>query len=136
MTSILPCKILSNFENHEISSRKPIDALGEHLFTYYLWDMYPLRGMESLLERFYEQTDSNREHWANLFNYVGRHLRESGEHLNQNLIDRIIDFFEWRFKQRKPTELQNFTPWLEAECLEAEWRLDTYSEILNVCEVR
>ena len=125
---------LINFENHEISSRKPIDVLGEHLFTYYLWDIYPLKGMESLLERFYEQTNRNREHWTNLFNYVGHRLRDNGKHLNQNLIERIIDFFEWRFKQRESTELQNFTSWLEAECLEAEWRLDTYSEILNVCE--
>ena len=125
---------LINLENHEISSRKPIDALGQHLFTYYLWDIYPLRGMESLLERFYEQTNSNREHWANLFNYVGHRLRNNGKHLNQNLIDRIIDFFEWRFEQVESTELQHFTSWLEVECLEAEWRLDTYSEILNVCE--
>ena len=125
---------LSNLGNHEISCRKPIDVLGEHLFTYYLWDMYPLKGMESLLERFYEQTNSNREHWTNLFNYVGRFLRDSGKHLNQNLIDRIIVFFKWRFKQRESTELQNFTPWLDAECLDAKWRLDTYSEILNVCE--
>ena len=125
---------LINFENHEISSRKPIDALGQHLFTYYLWDMYPLRGMGSLLERFYEQTNSNPEHWANLFNYVGRRLQDNGKHLNQNLIDRVIDFFEWRFKQGESTELQNFTPWLKAECLDAKWRLDTYSEILNVCE--
>ena len=111
-----------------------IDILGQRLFTYYLWGMYQLRGEESLIERFYEQTDHKREHWANLFNHVGRCLRDSGKHLNQSLIDRIIAFFEWRFKQRESTELQNFTPWLEAECLEAEWRLGTYSEILNVCE--
>lgn len=127
-------KNLINFKNHEISNRKPIDTLGQHLFTYYLWDMYPLRQMESLLEQFYKQTNSNREHWANLFNYVGRRLRENAEHLNQSLIEKIIVFFQWRFEQGEPTELQYFTSWLEAECLEAEWRLDTYSEILNVCE--
>ena len=125
---------LSNFGNYEISRRKPIDILGQHLFTYHLWDMYPLKGMESLLERFYEQTDSNREHWTNLFHHVGRCLQKNGEHLNQSLIDKIITFFEWRFEQGEPTELQSFTLWLEAECLEAEWQLDTYSEILNVCE--
>ena len=125
---------LSNFGNHEISGRKPIDALGQHLFTYYLWDMYPLKGMESLLERFYEQTDSNREHWSNLFNHIGLLLQNSKEQLDQDLKNRIIAFFEWRFEQEEPTELQHFTTWFKAECLDAEWRLDTYSEILNVCE--
>ena len=67
---------LSHFKSSEISRRKPIDVLGQHLFTYYLWDMYPLRGKESLLERFYEQVDSNPSHWANLFNYVGASLTE------------------------------------------------------------
>ena len=55
--------------------------------------MYQLRGEESLIERFYERTDHKREHWANLFNHVGRCLRDSGKHLNQSLIDRIIAFF-------------------------------------------
>ena len=35
---------------------------------------------------------------------------------------------------KEPTELQRFTFWLEAECLEAEWRLDAYSKILDVCK--
>ena len=44
--------------------------------------MYPLKesvgtdNRYSLLERYYQATDKNREHWANLFNYVGRILRE------------------------------------------------------------
>ena len=125
---------LFDFKGRGRPGKELIDILGQRLFAYYLWGVYPLRGEESLIERFYEQTDNKREHWANLFNHVGRFLRDSEKHLNQSLIDRIITFFQWRFKQRESTELQNFTPWLEAECLEAEWRLDTYSEILNVCE--
>ena len=107
---------LIDFENHEISSRKPIDALGQHLFTYYLWDMYPLRGMGSLLEKFYNQTKNDPEHWSNLFNHVGLRLRNSKEQLDQDLKNRIIAFFEWRFEQAESTELQHFTSWLEAEC--------------------
>ena len=125
---------LSHFESSETSRRKPIDVLGQHLFTYYLWDMYPLRGKESLLERFYEQADSNPAHRANLFKYVGRILRNSNGQIDQDLKNRIIAFFEWRFEQGEPTELQHFTSWLETECLEAEWRLDAYSEILDICE--
>ena len=120
---------------------KLTEGLGRHLFTYYLWGMYPLRGSVkknnrwSLLERYYEVTDNNREHWANLFNYVGRILRSTNEQLAKDLKNRIITFFDWRFGVKEPTELQQFTFWLEAKCLDAEWRLDAYSKILEVCEL-
>ena len=61
----------------------------------------------------------NREHWANLFNYVGNILRNTSDQLDKDLKDRIIAFFDWRFKGRELTELQQFTSWLQAECLEA-----------------
>ena len=118
-----------------------IDALGQHLFNYYLWGMYPLKGSVgtgnrySLLERYYQVTNDDREHWANLFNYVGSHilLSTSGQ-LAKDWKDRIIAFFDWRFEVKEPTELQQFSFWLEAECLEAEWRLEAYSKILEVCK--
>ena len=120
---------------------KLTEGIGRHLSTYYLWGMYPLResirnnGHYSLLERYYQATDNNREHWANLFNYVGRILRSTNEQLAQDLKDRIIAFFDWRFEVEEPTELQRFTFWLQAKCLNAEWRLDAYSKILDVCKV-
>ena len=120
---------------------KLTEGLGRHLFTYYLWGMYPLReSVEnnercSLLKRYYQATDNNRDHWANLFNYVGRILRSTSEQLDKNLKDRIIAFFDWRFEVKEPMELQRFTFWLEAKCLDAEWRLDAYSKILDVCEL-
>ena len=126
---------LTDFKKRDLSGKGPIDILGEHLFTYYLWEMYPLEGEESLLDRYYEQTNSNREHWANLFNDIGYRLSNSGGQLTQNLKDRIADFFKWRLKEREETELRQFTFWLEAECLEAEWRLDAYSKILDICKV-
>ena len=126
---------LPDFKKRERSGQETIDLLGQHLFTYYLWNMYPLKGEESLLERYYQQTDNDREHWANLFNDIGHRLWNSGKHLDQELKDRIIAFFEWRFEVEEPTELQHFTFWLEAECLDAKWRLDAYSKILDVCKV-
>ena len=127
---------LMDFKKQNLYSREPIDILGQHLFTYYLWDMYPLRGDESLLERYYQQTDANRERWANLFNDIGRRLWNSGKNLDENIVDRVIDFFEWRFEQKEPMELRHFTTWLEAEALNAEWRLDTFSKILDICDIR
>ena len=108
--------------------------LGQHLFTYYLWDVYPLKGDRSLIERFYLKTDGERKHWATLFDHVGHSLRNTGRHLGEGLKDRLVAFFEWRFEVGEPTELQEFVFWLEAECLEAEWRLTAYSRILDLLQ--
>lgn len=117
-------------EKHD--SRELVDRLGQHLFTYYLWEVYPLAGNESLLERFYDKTNDDRKRWAQLFDYVGHSLRNSGEHLDKELTDRAVAYFDWRFEAAEPVELQEFTFWLEAECLDAEWRLRTYSKILDL----
>lgn len=108
------------------------DRLGQHLFSYYLWGIYPLVGAESLLAQFYERTQNDRRYWAHLFDHVGRSLKNSGKHLEQGLLDRIIAFFDWRLEAAEPSELQEFTFWLEAECLELEWRLKSYFKVLEL----
>ena len=118
-----------------------IDTLGQHLFTYYLWGLYPLRGSAetndccSPLERYYQATDNNPEQWANLFYYVGDILWTT-EQLDSVVKDRSLAFFDWRFEVQEPTELQQFTLWLEAECLETEWRLEACSKILDICKAK
>ena len=126
---------LSDFKNRKPFREEPINVLGEHLFTYYLWDQYPLEGDGSLLEQYYQRTDNSPEYWGNLFNYIGRRLLNGGEDLDQNLKEKIIKFCEWRIDQKRPTELRHFTFWLQAECLDAEWRLNVYSKVLDICEV-
>lgn len=84
-----------------------VDRLGQHLFTYYLWEVYPLSGDESLLERFYDRTNDDRKRWALLFDHVGRTLRNSGRYLDKGLTDRVIAYFNWRFEVAEPLELQN-----------------------------
>jgi hypothetical protein len=108
------------------------DRLGQHLFTYYLWEVYPLTGDESLLERFYSMTQDDRKRWGQLFDHVGRSLRNSGRQLDQTLIERITTFFDWRLEAAEPLELQEFTFWLEAECLDPDWRLQSYSKTLDL----
>ena len=112
---------------------KLTESLGRHLFYYYLWEMYPIRGEESLLERYYQETDDEREQWANLFRYVGDVVRGSRKHLDKSQKDRIIAFFDWRFEVKEPTELGQFAFWMRAKCLEAEWRLEAFSKILDAC---
>ena len=113
-------------------NKELVDRLGQHLFTYYLWEVYPLTGDESLLDRFYDKTKDDRKRWGQLFDHVGRSLRNSGRQLDKTLTDRIIAFFDWRFKAAEPLELQEFTFWLEAECLDPDWRLQSYSKILDL----
>ena len=119
---------------------KLTEGIGQHLFTYYLWGLYPLKqpvgadNRYSLLERYYQATDNNLEHWSNLFNYAGRILQSTHEELDKDLKDRIISFFNWRFEVKEPREFQHFTFWLQAGCLEPEWRLKAYSKILEVFE--
>ena len=127
---------LDYLKQQNSSGRETIDTLGKHVFLYYLWDVYPLMGDDSLLERFYQKSDDERKHWATLFDNIGRLLQNTDKpQFNKDLKDRTIAFFEWRFEVGEPTELRKFTFWLEAECLEAEWRLETYSQILDVPSV-
>lgn len=123
---------LSILANQKGDGNELIDRIGQHLFSYYLWEVYPLTGNESLLERFYDKTTDDRKRWGELFDHIGRSLRNSGRQLDETQIDRIIAFFNWRFEVAEPLELQKFTFWLEAECLSADWRLQSYSKILDL----
>ncbi len=123
---------LNLLDSGKNSDKEIIDRLGQHLFTYYLWQVYPLTGDESLLARFYEKTSEDRKRWAELFNHVGHSLVNSGKHLNKKLNDRIIAYFDWRLDTAEQQELQKFTFWLEAECLDPEWRLRSFSKILDL----
>ena len=115
------------------SGREAIGTLGKHVFLYYLRNVYPLTGDDSLLECFYQKSDGERELWATLFDNIGRSLQNTDKpQFNKDLKDRTIAFFEWRLEAGEPTELRKFTFWLEAECLEAEWRLEAYSKTLDV----
>jgi len=127
---------LEEFVGGMDSGRELGDRLGQHLFSYYLWGVYSLTGEDSLLARFYEKTAEDRQRWAKLFDHVGRSLRNSGKHLEDSLIERVIAFFDWRFETGEPLELQKFTFWLEAECLDPEWRLGAYSKILDLRQAK
>ena len=127
---------LKNIEKLEVGTGERVnltDTLGEHLFAYYLWDVYPLTGGDSLLERFYEKTRADKERWSRLFNNIGFSLRNSGKQLQEGLEQRVVEFFEWRYEQQVQSELEEFPIWLSAECLDAEWRLKSYSRILDIC---
>ena len=124
---------ISDFKKHDLIAQQPIDVFGERLFNYYLWEMFSLK-QESLLGQFYQRTEEKREIWANLFKNIGHRLSSTGKDLDQSMKDRVKKFFNWRLKQGESTELRYFTFWLQAECLEAKWRLKAYSKVIDVCK--
>ena len=127
---------IDDMNQHNKPGREVPDALGEHLFSYYVRGVFPMTGTGSLLEYFYHQVASEPKRWATLFDYVGRKLRSTGkQQLEIRRKDMIFKFFEWRLKTGEPKELREFTFWLEAECLEVDWRLDAYSRILEIPRV-
>ena len=125
---------LEDFKKQDFAEGNLTETLGDHLFHYYIWDMYPLKGENSLLERFYQVTEHDRKQWASLFDCVGRTLWTIGGQLENCLKDKLGAFYDWRFEIKEPIELQKFTYWLKANCLDAEWRLDEFSKILDVCK--
>lgn len=58
------------------------------------------------------------------------------DQLDTDMRNRIVAFFDWRLKENEPSELRQFTLWLEAECLQPEWRLKACSKILDVCKAK
>lgn len=123
-------------ENIDKFKTDSTDTLGKRLFTCYLWEFYPLTGDSGLLEKFYKKTKEDKGHWSRLFNHIGISLKNSGNQLEASLEQRIIDFFNWRFEKQEPSELKEFTFWLDAECLDAEWRLISLSKVLDINELK
>ena len=107
------------------------DVLGQHLFTFYVWGEYQLTGDDSLIEEYYKAVGSDSGHRGSLFNHIGWILRNTPKPLPHDLAERIFAFYEWRLSNAQPEELHNFSMWLDAECLDEDWRLNSYSRILD-----
>ena len=121
--------ILAAIESH---GREIVDRLCQYFLIYYLRGFYPLTGNKSLLNRFYDQTNSNPKLWAQLFDHAGRFLSNGSNPPDKAITDRAIDYFDWRFRAAEPLELQEFTFWLKAERFTPKWRLQSYSQILDL----
>ncbi len=122
---------LKDMEKDNSAGENLIDVIGQKLFTYYLWGVYPLRGEESLITRYYQKTKTTKEQWKSLFTWVGFVLQNHDGNMEEKLLDRFKEFFEWRLNAGETAELGEFFLWMEAECLEAEWRLDACYRVLD-----
>ena len=123
---------LHDLEQEDSTSRDFTGDVGRHLFVYYLCGRFPLRGPDSLLARFLENTSGNQGRWAKLFTDAGFFMRRANNPLVED-VERAKEFAVWRLEQGNESELEGFWVWLEAECLEAEWRLNFFSRTLDIC---
>lgn len=120
---------LKDMEKDNSTRENLIDVIGQKLFTYYLWGVYPLRGEESLIACYYQKT--TKEQWKSLFTWVGFVLQNHDGNMEEKLLDRFKEFFEWRLDAGETAELGEFFLWMKAECLEEEWRLDACYRVLD-----
>ena len=122
---------LSLLEEGTVIGHPPAGRLAQDVFVYYLWGLYPLKGDGSLLEYFYEQTVGRPDRHKGLFSDVGRMLLQS-DSLDQDLKEKFTAFFEFRLEEGRPQEFDGFWFWLEAECLDPDWRLDAFLKVLDI----
>jgi hypothetical protein len=108
-----------------------VAALGQHLLDYFMLGLIPLEGDESMLVKFYAKTKA--DHWAGLFDHVGRLLSNTPV-LKPEMATRLKAFFEARLAAGSDEELKEFTFWLEAECLEPDWRLNAFRQTLPIAK--
>ena len=104
--------------------------LGEHLFIYFLWGVYPL-GNGSILERFFHKTARQRAQWGILFRRVGLILHNA-DAIEDDRKERVKEFFEWRLRQGEAKEMEEFGFWFESDILEPEWRLHALTRALDI----
>jgi len=124
---------LSEFATGESQSSKVVNKFGQHLFFYYLWEVIHLEDEANLLKKYYDKTSAMGKSWGNLLGYIGRSLCKT-EELSDVMKERIMTFLNWRLDTANQEELLNYTLWLKSECLESEWRLDSYSKILDIVD--
>lgn len=122
---------IGGFSKSESLGDGIILRLGQHIFTCYLWGKYSLNGEDSLLANFYDNTSNARKHWAELFNDIGWTLAKSSKDLEKAIVERVMAFFYWRLEAADSEELMRFSRWLSAECLPAEWRLNSFLKVLD-----
>lgn len=123
---------LESRESVDAVSKEYIDQLGGHVLSFYLWGYYPLRGAESLLERFYDQTGDDPDRWRDLLTFLGRGLKNNADNLDESVKERAKELFRWRSEVGPVREFDDFAFWLEARALSPAWRLDAYADVLRL----
>lgn len=114
----------------------PAEAIGHHLFVFYAGERFDLKGDKSLLEKFYNV--SNSQERRGIVDFVGRSLSGIDE-IDKKIIDRCCRFLEYRLSLAEEVNdddsAQEFTAfdfWLKAEAIDANWRLNIAKRVLSL----
>ena len=109
-----------------------VESLDKYLTRCYIEGAYSLKGNDSLLQKYYQQIRKIPKIQGWIFHTMGNLI---DDYTDQESIKKFKDYFDWRFqentKELKRKELEQFYPWFETDYLDAEWRLDNYSKILD-----
>ncbi len=103
--------------------------LGQHIFLFYLWGNDDLKEPDGFMNRYYEATKP--EVWSSLLQHIGQSLKRTKE-LSAELQQRCIDYFAARLAVANIEELGGVTFWLEADCLDLKWRLQSLNAVLEL----
>ena len=125
---------LDKMRKEDRSGKTLVDLLGSHLFIYYSWGLHPIKGEDSLLEKFYQK--AGHSCWNPLFTYAGRYLQRISSPLKGKMKRLVIDFFDWRYDVRDEKELEGFLSWLEASHLDSSWKLEACSKVLDIYKMK
>ena len=139
---IYALKNIQKLSEADDSHRDVVEDLGIHIILYYVMGKFELTGDGSLIEIYYTKTEPKQ--WLAMINRVGR-LLEKNAAIKDSYLERFINFFEHRLSvvsklitknpQRKDMyskEFQEFEWWLRAEVLDADWRLEKLSQVLDI----
>jgi hypothetical protein len=110
----------------EKSQHPAVNAMGEHLVTFYWWGFYPISGSGSLIEKYLAKASAKER--AHVMNYVGRVLENSKE-LPGEVETRLIEYWEHRLKriteqengEEASEELSDFAWWFRSGKLNTAW---------------
>ena len=125
---------LDKMRKKDRSDKMLVDLLGSHFFIYYSWGLYPLKGEDSLLEKFYQKAD--HACGKKLFTSAGRCLQRISSPLKGKVKKLITDFFDWRYDVGDAEELEGFLSWLEASHLDSAWKLEACSKVLDIYKMK
>lgn len=130
-TVSLPDESETEISGERSDSYLIIKWMGYHLQLYFITGRIELHSETDLhLGQFYDVTSNKRELWGEMFNHMGHNVKDWGADLNENIVKRIKEFFEWRYQHQEPKELSEFLFWLDGKCLEPEWRIDAFQRTL------
>jgi hypothetical protein len=106
-----------------------LPRLGQHLFLFYLWGEDDLKQPDGFLNRYYQVTKPKA--WTSLLQHIGHSLKRTQE-LSPELRTRCMEYFAARLAVANVEELGGFTFWVEADCLDLKWRLQSLGAVLSL----